>query len=114
MGAGVTIKHSTVSLSRAEASLREKITRRVGQIVLNFSSIENALGLAYAMSHDKGPSLGGKDFYTRNKFAQKIQLADALAETKLSGERLKDWRRLKNRLHRVARYRNHMAHLVLV
>ena len=66
------------------------------------------------MAHDEGPALGGKDFYTQNKFAQKIQLVDALAGAKLSGERLNDWRRLKSRLHQVTRYRNHMAHLVLV
>jgi hypothetical protein len=110
----VTIKRGTQSLSREEARLREKITRRVGQIVLNFSSIENALGLAYAMSHDEGPAHGGKHFYTDKTFAQKIQLVDKLADTSLAGERLKEWRRMRNRLHQVARYRNHMAHLVLV
>ena len=101
-------------MSREEARLREKITRRVGQIVLNFSSIENALGLAYAMSHEGGPAVGGKDFYVRKKFAQKIQLVDALAHTELSGVALTRWRRLKTCLHGVARQRNHKAHLVLV
>jgi hypothetical protein len=110
----MAIKWTTQRLSREENRIREKITRRVGQTVLNFSSIENALGLMYSLSGGEHPTSAGKTFYVGKKFAEKIKLADAVTERTLSGEDLKSWRRLKNRLHDVARRRNHMAHLILV
>jgi hypothetical protein len=86
----------------------------VGQIILNFSSIENALGMAYSMSNRAGPKAGGEAFYTNTNFKTKLRMVDQHMRASLSGAKLKTWARIHSRVVGVSKARNHMAHLVLV